>query len=239
MSFDIKKILYPGRCPVCHEVVGVTEGMIHRQCRYELPVITGARCCSCSRKMADPFGILCGNCRKLSPEYEENYGVFYHNDLMSQVIFEYKYVNHREYGEFFAKEIAARAGKKIRDWNPEVILPVPSYKDRTKKRGYNQAEVLARLLSEELGIPFSNKLLFRIRSTVAQKNLGRHERFDNLRRSFFAEEEAGRYKKVLLVDDIYTTGSTINSCALALKKKGVSKIYSVTVSVGSDSGSIL
>ena len=120
----------------------------------------------------------------------------------------------------------------IRGWGPDLIIPVPLHKRRRRKRGYNQAGILGRRLGRLLGIRVDDKSLLRRVYTDPQKKLGRLERKKNLRNAFALKESFKPVPVVLLVDDIYTTGNTIDAVSEVLKKKGVEKVYFLTISIG-------
>ena len=124
---------------------------------------------------------------------------------------------------------------KLKEWNVQAIIPVPMYKDKEIKRGYNQAEVFGRALSKETGIALDDKCIIRKKSTVPQKKLSNEMRKINLQKAFGVDRKiCSEYKTVLLVDDIYTTGSTFDACAKVLKVAGVEKVYCLSVAVGRD-----
>lgn len=112
------------------------------------------------------------------------------------------------------------------------MIPVPVSRKKMQKRGYNQAALIARQLAEKTGIPTDLHSLARIRDTIPQKELNHQERRKNLNNAFKMDQNAVKYKKVLLVDDIYTTGSTIDACAVALKEAGVQQVYFISLSIG-------
>ncbi|UCE63949.1 MAG: ComF family protein [Nitrospirota bacterium] len=112
----------------------------------------------------------------------------------------------------------------------DVILPVPLHPTRLREREYNQSLLLAFPLSTQLGLPISYSTLVRIRPTTPQTSLRRKDRIKNLRRSFVVTQPTIlRDKSILLVDDVFTTGTTVNECAKALRKAGVSHVYVVTL----------
>ena len=120
----------------------------------------------------------------------------------------------------------------IRQVHPQVIFPVPIHRKKKSVRGYNQAEVLAREISRGFSIPLRTDLVLRKKSTKAQKELSRKERKKNMERAFVVKKEAGMYRDILLVDDIYTTGSTANAIAGKLKAVGVKNVYVLTLCIG-------
>ena len=109
---------------------------------------------------------------------------------------------------------------------------MPLHRRKLIKRGYNQAEILAKRLSEQLLIPMDNKILIRTRNTVPLKELNEKERITNLKSAFQTDEIKLKYKRIILVDDIYTTGSTIDECAWTLLRNGAEEVYFITACIG-------
>ena len=140
--------------------------------------------------------------------------------------------NRFRYGELYSQELVKNFQKEIRRWNPDVIIPVPLHRARRRKRGYNQAQILAENLGKMLCIPVDSKSLARRKKTSPQKKLGHNERKKNLKNAFAVTSAFRPVRKVLLVDDIYTTGNTLDAAAKALKEKGVEKVYFLTISIG-------
>ena len=122
-----------------------------------------------------------------------------------------------------------RYGDMIRRMDVDAIVPVPIHRSRRRKRGFNQAEILAEILGKKLGIPVEPELLKRNRKTVPQKELSPSERLKNLTGAFLAESLPDDKKRILLVDDIYTTGSTLEACARVLKNAGAEVVYFVVI----------
>ena len=151
---------------------------------------------------------------------------------MKKSLYDFKYKNKREYAKAYGEELVNNLKYEILAWNADVIMPVPLHKSKLRHRGYNQAELIARELSRRLEIPMDSKILKRTRKTRAQKELNDSDRKKNVKNAFIVDKSIVKYKKVILVDDIYTTGSTIDSCAKVLKEKGVEKVYYVSLSVG-------
>ena len=149
-----------------------------------------------------------------------------------QSMYRFKYANRREYAAYYAREAAAL----YQDWvfknQIEVIVPVPMYRWKKRRRGYNQAETFARALGRELGLPVDAGLVRRVRNTVPQKELNGGQRAANLKNAFQLAADIVKYKKILLVDDIYTTGTTIDTVSEVLLKGGAERIYYICVSIG-------
>ena len=120
-------------------------------------------------------------------------------------------------------------------WKCDCLIPIPLHPSRQKKRGFNQAEEIARRIGEDWSLPIDTKVLIRVKKTRPQKDLDSATRQKNLEDAFTADKKrAQAYKRVILVDDIYTTGSTMESCAKALLAAGVQHVYGFALSSGRD-----
>lgn len=117
-------------------------------------------------------------------------------------------------------------------WGIDVLIPVPLHKKRKRKRGYNQAEILAKELGRITGIPVETKSVIRVRHTMPQKELSHRERRKNVKDAFETTTQCVIGKNVLLIDDIYTTGNTIDAVAKVLKEKADCKVFFFTISIG-------
>ena len=160
--------------------------------------------------------------------------MYLHQGNAAAAVYRFKFRNQRNYAAVFAKELEGRYGEQIRRWGIDALIPIPLHKKKQKSRGYNQAELLAEKLSEYVGIPVEKNVLKRVRNTHPQKDLNPAERNWNLQNAFAIEEGWKPAKTVLLIDDIYTTGSTMDKAAEILKKSGVGKVYFLSISIGQD-----
>lgn len=226
-------LVYPPRCPVCDEIVAFEHrGDIHPECRKKLFVVSGPVCMKCGQPVDNARIEFCFDCGKKHHSYHQGKGVFLYKGDIKQTMYRFKYSNKREYAVFFAKTAAAQYAEWMQRIGAEVIIPVPMYRKKQKKRGYNQAEVFARELSRQTGIPYRTDLVFRTRETKPQKNLNDTERKNNLKNAFHVSQYIVKYKYILLVDDIYTTGSTVDAIAQAVLQMGVIDIYSLSICIG-------
>ena len=114
----------------------------------------------------------------------------------------------------------------------QALVPVPVHPERMKTRGFNQAEELARRLSDGLGLPVETGILSRNKNTAPQKDLNPAQRLKNLEEAFSAKRPRAGLTSVILVDDIYTTGSTVEACSRVLKRAGVSRVYFLCICIG-------
>lgn len=226
-------LVYPPRCPVCDEIVAFEDrGKVHPECRKKLFYITGAVCMKCGQPVDNARVEFCFDCGKKHHHYRQGKGVFLYKGDIKQTMYRFKYSNKREYAAFFAGIAAEQYTEWMQRIGAEVIVPVPMYRRKQKLRGYNQAEVFARELSRRTGIPYRMDLVSRMRDTKPQKNLNDTERKNNLKNAFHVSQDIVKYRYILLVDDIYTTGSTVDAIAQAILQTGVIDIYSLSICIG-------
>ena len=186
----------------------------------------------CGKPLRDETREYCRDCETRSSFFDRGYGMWLHREPVSGAVYRFKYKNKRNWGRIFAVELAEHYEGQIRAWGIEEIIPIPLHSSRKRKRGFNQSEVVAGILSELTGIPCQTDVLFRIRKTVPQKQLDRRGRKDNLMGAFGVSREWNACENVLLIDDIYTTGTTVGRAAKMLKKAGAQNVYFLTISIG-------
>ncbi len=233
----MKDILFPRRCPVCDGVLPVvaaweTSRLVCPECSAKLERVCEPACKKCGKPITDERRELCGDCERKKHEFEQGKSVFVYSGLLKNSLYRFKYGNRREYADFYGEEALRLYGKWILNRKIQVIIPIPLHRMRQRTRGYNQAELFARVLGAELDIPVRTDLMLREKNTVPQKELNEAERKNNLKNAFKITENIVHLTYILLVDDIYTTGSTIDAAALALKKAGGTHIYFICVSSG-------
>lgn len=229
MGEKILRLLYPHTCPFCQKV---TERRVCEDCAGKIWYIREPRCKKCGKPLRDQSAEYCYDCRHTRHYYERGLSLWKHEKLVKESLYRFKYRNHRIYSCFYAEELAGRFGKYVRAWHIALIVPVPLSKKRRRIRGFNQAELIAADLSRLLSIPADTVHLKRVVDTRPQKSLGTRERRENLKSAFAWTGQDLSGKNVLLVDDIYTTGNTIDSAARILRKAGAQKVYFLTISIG-------
>jgi len=227
----ILNYLYPRRCPICHNIVIDKGAIACPACVVKLPIIKEARCKKCSKPM-EHEGEYCFDCQHKKHYFDEGYASLLYDERMQRSIAYFKNHGRREYGEFYAKLLMRSAYRIVNRWQVDILLPVPIHRARTNARGYNQAEVIGHVLSKGLSIPIRTDIIKRVKNTKAQKELDISERKKNVGGAFALSEEVSNYKRILIIDDIYTTGSTIDEIARELRKRGVEKVYFLTVCIG-------
>lgn len=223
------EILYPQTCHFCGKVC---EKKICRQCEEKVEYIQEPRCKKCGKPIRYEESEFCYDCANHPVAYDQGKSVWLHKGQVRWSVYQFKYHNRRIYGEFYADEMYRLYGHKLKEWGIQVIIPIPLHKKRRRKRGYNQAEIIAKHLGHLSGIPVDTKAVVRVQNTKPQKELNDKERKANLKDAFQIKKEWKSPENVLLIDDIYTTGNTIDSVAGLLKRNGAHKVCFLTISIG-------
>lgn len=154
-----------------------------------------------------------------------------HDRPLRQVIHAFKYDGCPELADDLARYLVVTATQSA--WRAQYlaadgILPVPLHPERQRERGYNQSEELAHAFCQQMALPFQPQWLSRHRSTLSQVGLSATERLENVNDAFVADKEV-RGKRIILVDDVYTTGATLRACAHALKAAGATEVYGLVL----------
>lgn len=200
-------------------------------CRKKLPWIQGAHCMKCGKPVLREEE-YCDDCRKQHHLFTQGAAAFTYSGGLPDALFRMKFRNRRDYLDFFADAMVWSSRSKLRLWRPQVIVPVPMHWRKKGRRGYNQAELLAERISRRTGIPMGKKLIRCVRMASEQKRLSRRERQKNLRDSFQIRQSLQGLERVLIVDDVYTTGSTVDELARVLKKAGAKDVYFLVLCTG-------
>ena len=227
----ILNILYPARCPVCHGIIR-GKGDVCDGCRKRLRYVQEPKCKKCGKEMENPELEYCTDCQRFSHAFDRGAAVFIYDEVMRKSISMFKYHNRREYADFYAKEMAVSCQRFLESCAPEVILPVPVHKQKKRKRGFNQSELVAKKLGKLLNIPVDTKYLMRMEKTMPQKELTRLQRKQNLKKAFTISNKEKHYERVLVVDDIYTTGATVDAISEILRENQTKIIFFLTICVG-------
>lgn len=206
--------------------------LIHPECRGRFKLIEEPRCFKCGRHISEAESALCPECKEKKHGYVYGFPLYEYNETASNAMIDYKKNGWKSHGDFFAEEMADRLAGYIKRQKPEVLVPVPITKGRYNERGFNQSEYLADKLGEKLGIPVDSAILIRTGKAVQQKSLSGKERKEN---RFYGIECACvqvPYRSICLVDDVYTTGGTLNACTEALLGAGAVEVGFMTIFAG-------
>jgi ComF family protein len=214
-------LIYPPRCPGCGRVgYAFCEG-----CRARVQYIVPPVCRRCGSPLAEEG--LCHRCRTVPSNLNGVLAVAIFSDPIRQAIHALKYENNTT--------LAAPLGEMMVDtWrrsdlpDADLIVPVPLHRRRYAERGYNQAILLARVLGHGLGLPVDNRTLVRLRATPPQVGLTQVERKRNVEGAF-ACLGSPKGKTIVVVDDVCTTGATLEACAAALRTAGAANVWAFTL----------
>ena len=215
------ELLFPPRCLGCD-----TEGSyVCPECAASLPRLMPPFCHRCARSIAS--GNLCGQCANFALAVDGIRAPYLMEGTVQKAVHALKYRNLRAAAPTLASLIVSWM-----EHNPvpgDTLVPVPLHNRRLRQRGYNQSTLLAQEISRLTGMPVASEVLVRIRDTAPQVAMhGREERLRNVEGSFACSVSlAGQ--KLVLVDDVATTGSTLSACAIALKARGAASVWGLVL----------
>lgn len=205
-------VIYPPQCIGCQRYAG---SLLCPACQSKISPAPAA---------AEPASPLAG--RRATAHY---------GPIIQRAIHELKYNRKHAIADVLAQRLLNELART--DWQPTMITATPLHTNRQRERGYNQAELLARYVALASGLPFRAGALVRTRDTRSQVGLGLRERQQNMAGAFFAEPDVVKGQRIVIIDDVYTTGATLRACASALLEAGANTVWALTVAsagVGAD-----
>ncbi|MCA6071132.1 MAG: ComF family protein [Endomicrobium sp.] len=228
----VVNLFYPNTCSSCEEDLhALSKTKICDKCKKAFPAIKGLVCQKCGMPLPNG-GEFCYICRKHPREhnFDKLRSVYLYKDDVRKLILKFKYSNRA----FLAKDFGLFMYETMKSYSfydeTDFMIPVPLNILRRIKRGYNQAGLLAEIVSFKSNVPVLKGALFRKKITKPQFKLSKIERAKNIKDSFFVKNnEFVKDKTILLIDDIATTLTTMSACSLALKKAGAKKVYALTL----------
>lgn len=234
----LASILFPAPCRICGQILDTGSGIpFCRVCFAALSqMLPEPICAQCGRPIVSSAvtgGISapqCHLCRNgvYAFDMARSFGAY--TPGMARAILLLKYGRLAPLGAWFAKRLAGLVERQPQDFAADALVPVPLDRGRLRERGYNQADLIARPLARMLGIPFRSYLLVRTRPRPNQLRLTRRERWETVRGAYATHERAQVDKlRVLLVDDVFTTGATLDACSRALKGAGAARVVGMTM----------
>ncbi len=225
-------LLLAADCGVCqHPIEPSNSTFVCLDCWSKIKWLKAPYCSKCSRPFPSAFKsiptFLCQECRRRNVYFERTFIPTLYEGVMKKVIHLLKY--NKKTG------IMRSLGKIIRSYfncldssfpRLDLLVPIPLHRKKLRERGFNQAELIAKVVAKHLQVRLTKGNLKRTKATITQTSLDRKERRRNLRGAFTVKNR-GEFqgKDVLLVDDVYTTGITIKEAAKALKEAGVKRVY--------------
>lgn len=200
---------------------------ICKHCYDNMPFIPEPKCTICSRPIS-PETQICMECKYHSHSYDQALAVFEYSIVIRELIHRYKYGGEyslsRTLGFFLSEQL------KESGWKVDLMIPVPLHKNRQKSRGFNQSALLGDYLSQRNRITCRDDVLIRSMDTLSQTGFDRDKRAENLKDAFMVlAPQAVKDKNILIIDDVHTTGATVDSCSRVLRSAGAKKIYVLTI----------
>lgn len=226
----VLQLLFPLRCPVCDGIVVPAGEKICLECIGKLKLLTPPWCMKCGKKLAQE-GEFCADCRRREHAFDRGRALYAYESAAGS-IYRFKYGGRREYADFFGEQMAEYLGNFIRNVQPDALIPIPLHRKRMAARGYNQALLLAEAVGSRLGVPVYPDFLVRVKNTAPLKYENPKERQNNLKKAFNIARNDVKLERVVVVDDIYTTGSTMDEAAGTLKEAGVEEVYFIALASG-------
>jgi competence protein ComFC len=229
-------LIYPEACQLCRQQrATLREGFVCSQCWTEVYFIRPPFCGRCGLPFNGELTATfeCANCRELEFHFRFARAAVISKTVVREAIHRFKYSRALWFENFLAGLLLREAGPVLhkRDW--DFIVPVPLHPLKKREREFNQAEILARRLAEETQIPLNDKILRRIVPTATQTVLTREKRATNMKNAFAVRGGIRLAdKRIIVLDDILTTGATTNACARVLRAAGATDVCVWTVARG-------
>lgn len=232
---SIVDLIFPPRCHICREP---HPEAICNSCHAKINYIDPKDICTfCGEPHGDKLrqeALLCKKCITQKPYFELARSVAIYEGTIRKAIHNFKFKNKKGLADHLCKIMANHIEARlpeIRYCHADALVTVPLSQKRRAERGFNQVALMAEILASYLNIPHEKNALKRIKETLPQFDLPKNERQKNVTGAFDIHSQESIYgKRLLLLDDIYTTGHTINECAKTLKKGGAAKVYALTLS---------
>ena len=212
-------------CPACNTGNGHGINDLCDDCREKLMFFSDLCCKSCGGELDGVLG-CCSKCLKEGERpFIEAASIFAYREFGKEIILKYKSKGVVSFSRIFGRMAVKRITENYPHWNFDIIVPVPLHWTRKFTRTYNQSELPAKFISRELNKPCVPDALKRIKRTKNQKFLSGKERHKNLRNAFKANRKYIENKKILLIDDVFTTGATLSCAAEELLNNGAEYVY--------------
>lgn len=230
---DLSEVFFPPQCLGCAEIIHPFDNqMFCAACADQVHFITGDICRICGTTFPDSpaESHLCGDCLDTKPHFSRARAIFSYKDIIVNAIHKFKYKKDLSSGEILASFIAGYSFPDIDFADYSLIIPVPLHIKRLRERGFNQALILARAIGEKQNINVDFSVLKRHKFTQTQTGSNKKERKQNIGGAFeVSDRQKIAGKNIILIDDVYTTGATVNECAKTLMKGGAQNISVLTL----------
>lgn len=230
----VVNLVFPPLCPVCKTRLDRKEQdlIICHTCRTAIRPVSPPVCPRCGLPVpaGDGEGYLCGSCLQERWYFDIHRTSGLYEGVLKEAIHRFKYGGVFPLAKAFGDLLQPTLKTLCQDYSVDVMIPVPLHIRRLRERGFNQALLLIKELNKRFGIPYEERILKKVTDTPVQSALKKNERRKNLRGAFEVQDQAAiAGKAVVLVDDVYTTGATVNECSRALLKAGAARVAVLTV----------
>lgn len=230
-------IIYPPKCIFCKTILSPgTEVQICTECYEKIPFISNQITCEiCGQPLDTIYGQeKCMDCRKKQPCFEQSTSPCEYTGIIRKAIVNFKFYGKKHYAKTLGRLMVEHLKEIQTIPIVHIIVYTPLHPKRLLERGYNQAELLAKVVGKELNCPVGKDVIRKVKNTPPQSHLSRQERLKNLQGAFQLNPKVNlKGLTILLVDDVYTTGATVDACAKLLKESGGAvQVYVVTAAVG-------
>lgn len=223
-------------CLYCENDELVTnEIQLCQNCLKKIEYITDDYCQKCGKLLSEAEGESCNFCQEKNYQFEKARAVAIYEGALTDYIYDLKYRGRQTLAKPLGKLLGIYGREFYAQTDLDLIIPVPLAEEKLKVRGFNQAHLLALEVAQYLEIPVNNRVLKRAVDTPSQSKLSLLERKENVSNVFYCEPQAVEIikdKHLLLVDDIYTTGSTVNECSKVLLRAGAKEVSVLTLATG-------
>jgi len=238
-------LFFPADCLLCESPLEpLNRSFICFKCWQKVKLLPEVHCVKCGKPLPSLFKevnplLICFECKQHPPYFSRLFSPTIYQGVMAEAIKFFKYKGKRGIVRGFARIIKYAIERfNLSSLRLEAIVPVPLHPRRLRERGFNQAEDIAKIIGNILNLPVWNNYLVRLRYTEPQTGLHKEKRQNNLKGAFSIKKKAkkkGKGRKILLVDDVYTTGATLNEAARVIKKDGV-EVFSFALARSVDVG---
>lgn len=230
----LASVVFPAPCRICEEtLVTASRVPVCAACLDKLQALSGPHCARCGRPFVSEVAAAsaqpqCQLCRRGVYDFDSARSFTAYDKHATKAVVLLKYHRVTPLANWFAARLAEMVRRE--GIAADVVVPVPLHRARQRERGYNQAELIARPLAKQLGLPLEPVLLVRTKPRPEKHRLTRKERWSSVKGAYSAQEGTRIDKRmVLLVDDVFTTGATLDACSRALRKAGAAGVIGVTV----------
>lgn len=226
---DLAGLIYPNVCQFCEkEIATAKEGYVCKRCRSDIKYIEPPFCERCGKPYDGSITVkfICSDCKSSKIYFDRARSAVGYDGIVKKALHLYKYRSALWIEPMLAQILTTTMQKDLDSSKWDSIIPVPLHFVKFNERGFNQSERLSKSISKVTAIPVNKNVLKRIKYTETQTALDKTKRSENVKNAFLVKDNSGwmNGKKIILVDDVMTTGATVNECARMLRRAGVAKI---------------